>query len=233
VSSLTVRLALLALAGLLCGACERIADVEDLHPADGQAEDQDPADGGAADAPIGCAPAGDGGSSPCPAEMVLAAPPGVCVDRYEAAYESGDLAIAGHGLVPWTEVTFDEAAAACARAGKRLCLEAEWRAACQGPCGRAYPYGDTHLPAACNDREGSSGRGLQPTGAYAACEGGLAGIYDLAGNAREWVVPDGQPAAAAGGSYDDLAAEAACASAAVLPAATRDVRVGFRCCLTP
>jgi hypothetical protein len=225
--------ALSLLAALLAVGCERVAGIEDLHPPDGQAEDQDPGDGGAQDVTSGDDAATDGGPSPCPTEMVLVASPGVCVDRYEAAQDTGDVATTGQGLMPWTGLTFDEATAACQRAGKRLCHEDEWRAACQGPSAQAYPYGDTYQFGACNDYDGSSGRGLQPAGAYAACEGGLPGLFDLTGNAREWVVPDGLSAAAAGGSFDDLHAEAACASVVAQPAATRDDRVGFRCCLTP
>jgi eukaryotic-like serine/threonine-protein kinase len=225
------RAALLALAGLLAAGCERVAGIDDLFPPDGQAADQDPADAGTVDAAPACEP-GDGGPASCPAAMALVAPPGVCVDRYEAARGAGDVAIAEPGLQPWTEITFDEAGAACARAGKRLCAEGEWAAACQGPCGRAYPYGDAYRLGACNDRDGTAGRGLQSTGAYAACAGGL-GVFDLVGNASEWIVPDGLPAAVAGGAYDDGDAAAACASAAELPATTSDARVGFRCCLTP
>jgi formylglycine-generating enzyme required for sulfatase activity len=49
--------------------------------------------------------------------------------------------------------TFDEAAAWCAAHGKRLCLDSEWQAACEGPAGWAYPYGDTPRPGVCNDEE--------------------------------------------------------------------------------
>ncbi|RMH43301.1 MAG: hypothetical protein D6689_05470 [Deltaproteobacteria bacterium] len=37
------------------------------------------------------------------------------------------------GALPWTNVTYPEAAAACAAIGARLCTEAEWQAACEAP----------------------------------------------------------------------------------------------------
>ncbi|NOY25006.1 MAG: hypothetical protein GXP62_03950, partial [Oligoflexia bacterium] len=37
--------------------------------------------------------------------------------------------------------------------GQRLCTDDEWTAACEGPQGYAYPYGDTSVPGRCNDEE--------------------------------------------------------------------------------
>ena len=39
----------------------------------------------------------------------------------------------------------------CEARGKRLCFDDEWTAACAGPEGWSYPYGDTHEPGLCND----------------------------------------------------------------------------------
>jgi formylglycine-generating enzyme required for sulfatase activity len=93
---------------------------------------------------------------------------------------------------PLNCVTFHGAEQYCAFAGGRICTEEEWLAACRGGEGRAFPYGDTFDPDACNarssnpavkDRVGSTA----PVGSFSACEGGLDGLHDMAGNVAEWV----------------------------------------------
>ena len=44
-----------------------------------------------------------------------------------------------------------QAGEACPNAGKRLCTDAEWLRACQGPDETTYPYGNTREPGVCND----------------------------------------------------------------------------------
>jgi formylglycine-generating enzyme required for sulfatase activity len=82
-------------------------------------------------------------SGPCPGDM---APVGqVCMDRYEAPNLEGAL--------PLVMYSFDEAEDWCEARAKRLCLDSEWLAACEGEQGWSYPYGDTHQPGVCNDEE--------------------------------------------------------------------------------
>jgi len=86
------------------------------------------------------------GGDGCAADMQLVAPgtvAPVCMDRFEAPNTEAGLAL--------VMSTFDEAAAWCEARGKRLCFDDEWTAACEGPKGYAYPYGDTHQPGVCND----------------------------------------------------------------------------------
>ena len=102
-------------------------------------------------------------------------------------------------LHPAVGVTWDGAKAYCQWAGKRLCSEAEWECAATGASGandefhgRKYPWGDawpgsqvTHLnclAGICDD--GYSG--TSPVGSFA--DGATPdGLFDLAGNALEWV----------------------------------------------
>ncbi|RLB54501.1 MAG: hypothetical protein DRI34_11945 [Deltaproteobacteria bacterium] len=80
----------------------------------------------------------------------------------------------------------------CAFAGGRMCTEQEWLSACRGTEGRAFPYGDTFVAAACNVHPNNSrSRSRQwstvPAASLVTCQGGLAGLFDMAGNVAEWV----------------------------------------------
>src|SRR5688572_25214546 len=66
----------------------------------------------------------------------------VCVDRYEYPNQKG-----GH---PPVMVDFFGAEQRCQEGGKRLCLESEWVAACEGPREKPFPYGWQRSAEACN-----------------------------------------------------------------------------------
>lgn len=165
-------------------------------------------------------------SGACPAEMARVED--FCIDRYEAhlvdaaaperalsPYERPDagvaaLARARPGVVPQAYLDRTEAAAACARAGKRLCKAREWYRACAGTRSSRHPYGDVEIQGRCNTgkahvmqkvfgnvrftfinhynspRLNREPGFLAATGAHADCvsEGG---VYDLVGNLHEWV----------------------------------------------
>jgi hypothetical protein len=66
-------------------------------------------------------------------------------------------AVSLRGAIPQGNITADQAAAACDASGKRLCTDAEWLRACQGPGPnkRMFPYGGKYatdrVPGRCND----------------------------------------------------------------------------------
>ena len=83
----------------------------------------------------------------------------VYVYRYEASRPGATSAREGSAdaracsrsnVIPWTGATLGTARIACMAAGKRLCTRAEYQAACAGPAGLAYPYGNTFVADACN-----------------------------------------------------------------------------------
>ncbi len=217
----------------------------------------------------------------CPAGMALVADR-VCVDRYEASLVergrphdagSGDRAHSpyhppevGHvyaarsraDAVPQAYVTGAQAQSACRAAGKRLCQPVEWRAACGGKQGFAFPYGKSRVAGKCHDRgvapmlvffADTMKKGWGPlelndprlnqqpgtvgkTGASPACVNDY-GLYDMVGNLHEWTAdPNGT---LQGGYWLDTAQHGdGCAYRTIAhPFDYRDYSIGFRCCADP
>ena len=95
----------------------------------------------------------------------------VCVDRWEAHvvevlddgtfhswspyFNPGAIKIRARsapGAVPQSYISQIQASAACTEAGKRMCTDTEWLAACHGSKKTVWPYGNTEKNGACNDR---------------------------------------------------------------------------------
>jgi formylglycine-generating enzyme required for sulfatase activity len=126
-----------------------------------------------------------------------------CIDTYE--YPNIE------GVYPAIMGDFDDAKAACAVEGKRLCTTDEWTFACEGPAMLPYPYGLTRDPEACNiDRpyplpdlwafsdpwkvSGEVDRLDQRrrSGELARCVSPF-GVHDMTGNVDEWAFnPEGK-----------------------------------------
>ena len=157
------------------------------------------------------------------------------------------------GRRPWSNVTKEEAAAACARIGTgwRLCTADEWFDACNGSANTVFPYGNTYAPKTCVGYDYTAptpNTAPTATGTAAMCVSDLSAatgdeLYDMSGNVKEWVMTTLTPAAyeIRGGAYDiesftvnGVVTAPGLQCDATTPAPTVDVRlpsVGFRCCL--
>jgi sulfatase modifying factor 1 len=203
-----------------------------------------------------------------------------CVDRFEAHLERLDdagqvvgvhppnkpvygkrvRAKSAPGASPQAYVSADEAASACREAGKRLCSDAEWQAACRGAAGSRYPYGERWRRGACNDRGvsplgvlealGPGGEGVAEAWGHQRMTdprlylvpGGVArtgrfercqteeGVYDMVGNLHEWTA-DEQGTFRGGYYLDTETLGPGCDYAATgHDRRYSDYSTGFRCC---
>jgi hypothetical protein len=173
----------------------------------------------------------------CPSDMAYVPTASVCIDRYEASHAVGNIAMSNPGVTPWSLVTWPEAQAGCAAAGKRLCDEAEWTAACVGPApGTLYPYGgiSDYTAHTCNGADHDVGAPVN-TGSIATCEGGFPGIFDMSGNMFEWTSACTTTCAMRGGSFstggDHITLRCGGSTEWVTTGGT--AFIGFRCCMTP
>ena len=143
------------------------------------------------------------GDGPCPIDMVYVNFPGggFCIDKYEASpaddcpYANPNSQretrlnldykdcqpVSAPGRIPWRFISQNQAALACAKAGKRLPTNKEWLAAALGtpdPVNN-WTADDCQVDDNWNQQPGLTGSGANCISA--------AGAYDMVGNVWEWV----------------------------------------------
>ena len=149
---------------------------------------------------------------------------GCYIDQYEASDCEG-VACSEAAGTPWTSVAFDEAGLACMKRSSRLCSIEEWQVACAGEEGNTYPYGNLYQGSLCNTESGK----VDPSGTWIDCVTD-AGVYDLSGNAAEWVLDEQGLPALAGGNCT-AGAKGKCSYADPVDGSSTSSKTGFRCCM--
>ncbi len=151
----------------------------------------------------------------------------VFIDRYEYPNRQG--------AVPTTEVDWADAVKLCEDAGKHLCTEQEWEAACRnGDAAHAYPYGATYEKGRCVSKDKKNARAAA-SGSRPGCVT-PAGVFDLSGNVAEWTssaLQDDKPQRVhRGGSFGQGDPRLSCESRDYrLPGLGGEKSLGLRCCL--
>ena len=107
----------------------------------------------------------------------------------DSAGSATDRACSKPGVLPWATITLDQARAACTASGFALCTGEDWLAVCSGDAHRAFPYGGSHVPAACNDPVSGDAH-VEVGGFHPDCHT-PEGVYDMSGNLWE-MTDDGQ-----------------------------------------
>lgn len=140
-----------------------------------------------------------------------------CIDTYEYP---------GRGQPPRTGVNFEAARGLCLARGRRLCTDDEWRRACAGRKGGAWPYGGAFDPAKCNteDAEGEE-RAVAASGSFKRCKS-LRGVYDMSGNVAEWTADQ----TVRGGDFASADEDASCGAGGKRAPSSSRASIGFRCC---
>jgi hypothetical protein len=216
-------------------------------------------------------PPGLGG---CPAGMApIKSKPGACIDRWEAHvvelldddtehtwspyFNPGTLrmrAKSAPNAVPQAYISQVQSVTACKNAGKRLCKDDEWIAACRSTNNTRFPYGNDEKRGTCNDHRDKHPAmqyleshdlsvftklehpcinqvtdSLLPGGTKKECVT-PEGVFDIVGNLHEWTAdPSGH---FRGGYYVDtwLNGHGCDYLTTAHEARYWDYSTGFRCC---
>lgn len=153
-------------------------------------------------------------------------------------------------------VDFCDADAYCTWAGKQLCgaigggtlkgtdstvdpnpdvvniAKSQWYLACAGPQVTEYNYGNNESDTKCNE---SVDNDVEPVASFPGCVGHYNGLYDMVGNAIEWIdacdanTGEADNCAIIGGSYT-VEPEGGCDDYDLTPRDSTGIALGFRCC---
>jgi formylglycine-generating enzyme required for sulfatase activity len=151
---------------------------------------------------------------------------------------------------PVVNVDWCDAVAYCQWAGKRLCgrigggsvaftfqLDVsvnQWADACSDAGKKKFPYGDTYNANACYVKGGLADH--VAAGSTKTCEGGVTGLFDMAGNVDEWIdscrtTAAGDTCLVMGGSFQSAEVpQPGCGTWYEDKRMTPNQRRGFRCC---
>ncbi|NLE00448.1 MAG: SUMF1/EgtB/PvdO family nonheme iron enzyme, partial [Fibrobacter sp.] len=159
----------------------------------------------------------------CPDGMETVEKGKYCIDTYEYPNKKG--------TEPLLNVTYQEARELCAKQGKHLCSSQEWEYACnESDEKNIYPYGKTFIQDNCNTLGNRIVKNkVSVSGAFSHCRSSL-GVYDMSGNAAEWIESNEKTPVVRGGSWQNNESDGKCTSKFQLQGGKKYFYVGFRCC---
>jgi sulfatase modifying factor 1 len=172
---------------------------------------------------------------------------------WKSDYVPSDWSSQSNPSNPVVEVDWCDAFEYCQWAKKSLCGDRQggavdwsanpvdpavgrWFNACSLGGTQTYAYGDTWDSQRCNDDNNNSG--VVAVGSYDQCEGGYAKLFDMTGNAAEWIDhcddsgdPRNDTCHVIGGDWGSSDNEARCFDTATHSRNNdSDDGIGFRCC---
>ena len=164
----------------------------------------------------------DWGGGHCPDGMVGIG--NFCIDKYEFPNQVSQ--------PPTTSMSLSDSQQACKQQNKRLCTEAEWTLACEGPDWKGYPYGSEYRSEVCASKDVDSRTAIADSGEHKQCRT-PDGVFDMTGNVWEWVTLDNEQGGVLRGGGSILSAGLGrCRSRAFFSDRTTVAPdVGTRCCL--
>jgi formylglycine-generating enzyme required for sulfatase activity len=131
---------------------------------------------------------------------------------------------------PVVFVTWHDASAYAAWAGKELTSSHQWEKAARGARGDLYPWGNQPTPAKCNSRE----TGIGQTSPVSRYHSGVSpyGVYDMCGNTWEWcsTVTEAGRYVLKAGAFTSPFSRATPSAFNDAAAEMLDDDTGFRCC---
>ncbi len=159
----------------------------------------------------------------CPEGMETVENGQFCIDVYEWPNKKNTM--------PKLDVSYEEALQMCTDAGKRLCTAQEWETACRSDQKKwKYPYGKNYVVDKCNNMGNAFSKNKPAESGYFENCAGSAGVFDMSGNAAEWVYFDGGKPELYGGSWQNGAERSMCNSKVQLERGKKYFYAGFRCC---
>lgn len=159
----------------------------------------------------------------CPEDMETVENGQFCVDTYEWPNKKNTM--------PKLDVSYEEALQLCSDAGKRLCTAKEWETACRSDEKKwKYPYGKNYVVDKCNNLGNAFSKNKPAESGYFQNCTGSVGVFDMSGNAAEWVYSDAGKPEVFGGSWQDGAERSMCNSKVELERGKKYFYAGFRCC---